>query len=300
MASTTAAPARERDLQAPGARARRPWRRFRYPGSLIRWGVLLAILLFIVYAVEFLNIDLSRLLTMFGRIGDVLSTRYYPPDIDYVLETSFLESVLETVQMAYLGALFGILVAAPLAWLGAWNMSPSRRFLYPFARLFIMGSRSVHEMIWTIVFVTILGFGMLPGVLALTMFCIGFAGKLFAEEVEAIDMGPVEAVRATGANAFQVFCYAVWPQVKVAWTGIGIYTWDVAFRAATVVGFFGAGGMGWYLKRNVQQLENERVAAILLSIILLVLVSEVFSAWARRRIGSGRRLQGAVRPGGRG
>lgn len=281
MASTT-------DGELARMRPARTWRRYRYPGSLIRWGTMLAVLVFIVYAVEYLNVDLSRLFTMFGRIGEVLSTRYYPPDLDYVLQAGFLESVLETIQMAYLGALFGILIAAPLAWLGSWNMTPSRRFLYPVARLFIMGSRSVHEMIWTILFVTILGFGMLPGVLALTMFCVGFAGKLFAEEVEAIDPGPVEAIRAAGGNAFQVFSYAVWPQVKVAWTGIGIYTWDVAFRAATVVGFFGAGGMGWYLKRNVQQLENERVAAILLSIVALVLVSEVASAWARRRVGGGR------------
>ncbi|TFH42023.1 MAG: phosphonate ABC transporter, permease protein PhnE, partial [Lysobacterales bacterium] len=70
----------------------------------------------------------------------------------------------------------------------------------------------------------------------------------------------------------------------VAFTGIGIYTWDVAFRAATVVGFVGAGGMGWYLKRNVLQIETERVAAILLSIIVLVLISEALSAIARNRV----------------
>ena len=168
--------------------------------------------------------------------------------------------------------------------MAAYNMALGRRTLYPAARLAIMGCRSVHEMIWTIIFVTILGFGMLPGVLALTMFCIGFAGKLFSEEIEAIDMGPVEALRSTGANPLQVLVYAVLPQVRVAWTGIAIYTWDVAFRAATVVGFFGAGGMGWYLKRNVQQLENQRVAAILISIIALVVVAEFISAWARNRV----------------
>ena len=99
-----------------------------------------------------------------------------------------------------------------------------------------MGCRSVHEMIWTILFVTVLGFGMLSGVMALTMFCIGFAGKLFADEIEAIDMGPVEAIRAAGGNPVQVAVYAIWPQVRVAFTGISIYTFDVAFRAATVVG----------------------------------------------------------------
>ena len=78
--------------------------------------------------------------------------------------------------------------------------------------------------------------------------------------------------------------YGVLPQVRVAFTGIAIYTWDVAFRAATVVGFFGAGGMGWYLKRNVLQVETHRTAAILLSIIALVVISEIVSAWARNRV----------------
>ena len=186
--------------------------------------------------------------------------------------------------MAYLGALFGLLLAMVLAWFAAFNVTPSKRFVYPLGRLAIMAARSVHEMIWAIIFVTILGFGMLPGVMALTMFAIGFAGKLFAEEIEAIDRGQVEALRSTGASNIQVMIYAVLPQVRVAWTGIAIYTWDVVFRAATVVGFFGAGGMGWYLRRNVQQLESERVAAILLSIIVLVVISEIVSAWARYRV----------------
>jgi phosphonate transport system permease protein len=95
----------------------------------------------------------------------------------------------------------------------------------------------------------------------------------------------VEAIQATGANPLQIFVYAVLPQVRVAWTGISIYTWDSAFRAATVVGFFGAGGMGWYLRRTIQQIETTRVAAILLSIIFLVIISEVMSAWARSKVG---------------
>jgi phosphonate transport system permease protein len=156
--------------------------------------------------------------------------------------------------------------------------------VYPLARLVTMGFRAVHEMIWAILFVSILGYGMLAGVLALTFFCAGFAGKLFAEEIEAIDMGPAEAMRATGGNLFQVMVFGVFPQVRVAFTGIAIYTWDVAFRAATVVGFVGAGGMGWYLKRNVLQIETERVAAILISIVVLVLISEALSALARDRV----------------
>ena len=267
----------------PSAPARE-WSRIKYPQSLYRWGGLMLALAFLSYSVAYLNIPLERFIGMFGRVGGLITDRYYPPDIEYVLDAGYLETVFDTIQMAYLGALFGMLVALPLGWFGAYNVTPSRRFLYPVARFLTMGTRAVHETIWAILFVTILGFGMMAGVLALTMFCIGFAGKLFSEEVEGIDMGPVEAIRATGASQLSVMVYGVFPQVRVAFTGIAIYTWDVAFRAATVVGFFGAGGMGWYLKRNVLQIETNRVAAILISIIALVLVSEAVSAWARARV----------------
>ena len=231
----------------PSPTPRREWRRFKFPGSLVQYGVWLSILVFLAYSVEYLEIPLDRLLGMFGRMGTTIAHRYYPPDIEYIMDRDYLEYVLETVQMAYLGALFGLLASVPLGWFGSYNMSPSRRYVFPVARFITMGCRAVHEMIWAILFVTIIGFGMLPGVLALTFFCTGFAGKLFAEEIEAIDMGPVEATRASGANLFQVMVFGVFPQVRVAFTGIAIYTWDVAFRAATVVGFFDVGGMGWYL-----------------------------------------------------
>jgi phosphonate transport system permease protein len=257
------------------------WSRYRFPDTFLRYGAWLCVFVFLVYCVEYLNIPLDRLLGIFGRMGDIVANRYYPPDIEYIMDREYMDYVVETIQMAYLGALFGMLLTLPLGWFAAYNMTPSRRFVYPVARLVTMSCRAVHEMIWAILFVSILGYGMLAGVLALTLFCTGFAGKLLAEEIEAIDMGPVEAMRSTGANLFQTMVFGVFPQIRVAFTGIAIYTWDVAFRAATVVGFFGAGGMGWYLKRNVLQIETERVAAILISILILVMISETISAWAR-------------------
>ncbi|MBM3385067.1 MAG: ABC transporter permease subunit [Betaproteobacteria bacterium] len=163
-------------------------------------------------------------------------------------------------------------------------MTPSRRWLYAPARFVIMTCRSVHEMIWTILIVAIVGFGLLPGTLAMTLFCIGFSGKLLAEAIESIRKGQVEAVRSSGAGQLQVFVFAVLPQVRVAWTGIAIYTWDVVFRASTVVGFFGAGGMGFFLRESVQRVESQQVAAIILSIVAIVMAAEVFSAWVRERI----------------
>ena len=94
----------------------------------------------------------------------------------------------------------------------------------------------------------------------------------------------VETIRSNGANEFQVFIFGVWPQVKTSFTGILIYTWDVCFRASTIIGFFGAGGMGWYLKRNVLQLEYARVASIVLSIVALVILSEILSYFMRNKI----------------
>jgi len=254
------------------------------PDGLWRYATLVGVLAVVAWSIERLNIDLDRLPGLMGRMGATLAQRYFPPNVAHVVQPDYLHSVLETLEMSYLATVFGIVLAIPLAWFASQNVSPSRRVGYPVARLIIMACRSVHEMIWTILLVAILGFGMLPGVIALTLFCIGFAGKLFAEAIEAIDGGPVEAMRAAGANAAQVFVYAVLPQVRVAWTGTSIYTWDVVFRAATVVGFFGAGGMGWYLRESVQRIASQDVAAIILSIIVVVVAAELLSAWLRGRV----------------
>ena len=260
------------------------WSRYSFPESLWSFGTVLAILVFLGYSLHFLNIDVLVMLTALGKLGGVIADRFYPPEISYVTNPGYLSSILDTLQMSFLGGILGVILAIPFAWFSAWNVTPHRMIFFPFGRLCVISSRAIHETIWTILFVSILGFGMLAGVSALTMFCIGFAGKLFSDEIEAVDIGPVEAMRAAGANSFQVFIYAVMPQVRVAFTGIAIYTWDVAFRAATVVGFFGGGGMGWYLKRNVQQLENLRVGAIILSIIAMVLAAEFISSWLRETV----------------
>jgi phosphonate transport system permease protein len=260
------------------------WRLPRVPDNVWRHAAWLGTLVVVAYAIDRLNIDLDRLPGLLGRMGSTLASRYFPPNLAHIAQPDYLRSVFETLEMSYLATVAGLVLAVPLAWLASANVTPSPRIGYPLARLIVMACRSVHEMIWTILLVAILGFGMLPGAIALTLFCIGFAGKLFAEAVEAIDPGPVEAMRAMGANAAQVFVFAVLPQVRVAWTGTSIYSWDVVFRAATVVGFFGAGGMGWYLRESVQRIASQDVAAILLSIIVVVLAAELLSAWVRGRI----------------
>ena len=267
-----------------GADSRGRLRLPRIPDAVWRHAAWLGVLVICAYAVDRLNIDLERLPGILGRMGHTLATRYFPPNLPHIAQPDYLHSVFETLEMSYAAAVLGITLAVPLAWLGAANVTPSRHVGYVVARLVVMACRSVHEMIWTILLVAILGFGMLPGTVALTLYCIGFAGKLFAEAIEAIDNGPVEAMRAMGASDTQVFLFAVLPQVRVAWTGTSIYAWDVVFRAATVVGFFGAGGMGWYLRESVQRIASQDVAAILLSIIVVVLAAELLSGWVRARV----------------
>jgi phosphonate transport system permease protein len=260
------------------------WKRYRFPQSLYKWAALLAAMWFVSWSLDVLRIDVERLPGLFERIGSVLANRYWPPDVAHVLKPEFIDAIIDTFQMSYVATVIGLLLAIPLAWFASFNMTPSRRVLYPVCRLFVMACRSVHEMIWTIVLVAIVGFGMLPGTLAMTLFCIGFGGKLMSEAIEAIRKGPVEAIRATGAGHLQTFAFAVLPQVRVAWAGIAIYTWDVVFRASTVVGFFGAGGMGHYLRESVQKVESGQVSAIILTIVVIVIVAELLSAWARGRI----------------
>jgi len=252
--------------------------------SLTRFAGLVAGLIFLGWSLRFLSIPLDRLPGVLGRMLAVLGQRYFPPQMSQVTSGRYLQAVLDTLQMSFVASALGLLLAMPLAWMASFNVSPSRRLGYPLARLVITGCRSVHEMIWTILLVAVVGFGMLSGTLALTFLCVGFAGKLFAEAMEAVQKGPVEAIRATGARELQVLFYGILPQVRVAWAGIAIYTWDVVFRAATVIGFFGAGGMGSYLRESVQRIESQQVTAIVLSIVAVVAAAEVVSAWARERV----------------
>ena len=235
------------------------------------------------WSVEYLRLPIERFAEMFGRVGAWVSTRLFPPDLEYAVTDQILFSVFETIEMSLLGAAFGTLISIPVAWLAAWNVTPNRRILYPFGRGVLIVTRAVPVIIWGMLLVEILGFGPIAGTIALTLLTIGFAGKLMAEQVEAIDMGPVEALRATGANRICTFVYAVLPQVRPAWAGIIIYNWDSVFRASTVLGFVGAGGLGMFIRMQVDVLDHQKAFGIITVIIVLVIGSEVASHFLRQR-----------------
>lgn len=250
-------------------------------GRLARFVGLILFLCFAVWTIYHLDIPMDRFFGMFGRVGHMFVDRMMPPDLAYATQPDILYRVLETIEMTFLGSFAGTVIAIFVSWFAAWNVTPSKRFLYPVGRGILVLARSVPVLIWGMLLVAILGFGPMAGVIALTLLTISFAGKLMSEQVEAIDMGPIEAMRATGANRTKVFIYGVIPQVKPAWIGIAIYNWDSIFRASTVLGFVGAGGLGIYLRMNIQELEYENAMGVITLIIGLVIVSEVTSHYLR-------------------
>ena len=205
-------------------------------------------------------------------------------DFDASILKEMWEPALETVLMATLATLLGALMAIPVAWLGADNISPLGRFTYLLGRVLMTLSRSVHEVVWGLVFVAAVGLGALAGVLAMAVRSIGFISKTVAEAIEDCNKGPVEAMRAVGANRFQVLMFGIVPQVLPVIIGNVIFEWDVNIRRSTIMGLVGAGGLGLALHRQMASYNYGGIATVIFVILLLIVFGELLSSWARRRV----------------
>jgi phosphonate transport system permease protein len=266
------------------SKARASYLAHRRVTRIVKFATLLLGLVLALWTIHYLNIPISRLSGMLGRLGHFLTERLLPVDLAYVAQRNILYAVLETFEMSMVSTFFGALISAPLAWFAAWNVTPNKWILYPLGRGFIAAARAIPEIIWAMLLVVILGFGPIAGTIALLLGTIGFAGKLMSEQIEAIDMEIVEAIRATGAGEVKTFFYGILPQVKPAWIGIIIYNWDSIFRASTILGFVGAGGIGLYIRSTTQLLEYERTMAMIGLVIALVFCSELLSHYWRKRL----------------
>src|SRR5919201_1183563 len=161
-----------------------------------------------------------------------------------------------------------VLLSLPLALLAAPNTAPSI-VVSQAARILLNALRSVPELIMGIIFVAAVGFGALPGVLALGLHSVGMVGKFFAEAIEHVDEAPVEAARAAGATPLQVLYHAVLPQVLPQFADVSIYRWEYNFRASTVMGMVGAGGIGFELMGSLRIMQYREVCAIMLVILVM-------------------------------
>lgn len=212
---------------------------------------------------------------LFSLIGEM-----WPPDFSRA--GSWVAPLLDTVAMSVAGTFIAIVLSFPLGLAAARNTTP-HPVVYHVARTILNGLRAVPELIMGIVFVAAVGFGALPGVLALGLHSVGMVGKFYAEAIEQVSPAPVEAARAVGARPAQVIAHGFLPQVLPQLAGVSIYRWEYNFRASTVLGLVGAGGIGFQLIAALRVLEYRQVCAIMLVILGTVTIVDGLSGWMRSR-----------------
>jgi phosphonate transport system permease protein len=221
---------------------------------------------------EFVADSPAQVRDLFGRM--------FPPD--WAFAGAIADPLVQTINIATLGTALAVVLSIPIAFLAARNTTFNRA-TFALGRLLMTVSRSVDSLIWALIFIIVVGPGSLAGALAIAVRSLGFVSKLFAEGIEEIDRGQVEAIVATGAGRFKVLLYGVVPQIRPVFTGVTIYRWDINIRESTVLGLVGSGGIGFVLNTAILGLEWSRVGLILLVILGVVIVSEALSAWLRKR-----------------
>lgn len=210
-----------------------------------------------------------------------LASRMVPPEWSYA--NRLWRPLWDTINIATFGTLIAVVLCLPVAFAAARNTTPHPIFRQV-SLLIIVFSRSVNSLIWALLLVSILGPGVLAGIIAIALRSVGFLSKLLYEAIEEIDPRPIEALRATGAKPQQVIGYGVAPQIMPAFVGTSVYRWDINLRESTVVGLVGAGGIGLQLNSAIGALAWSQATVIFLMILGLVLVSEWVSARARQAI----------------
>ncbi|PMR69528.1 phosphonate ABC transporter, permease protein PhnE [Halomonas heilongjiangensis] len=265
------------DVDATG---RRTWRKPPFIANpWLRYGLWLAVVAYLIWAFGSLPFNWARIGEGLPRAARIFGGGF-PPSFERggLLLTGFKESF----QIAILATLLGVMLSIPFAVMAARNVAPMP--VYLLGRAVIIVSRSFHPVIVAILFVAAVGFGPLAGILTLTLYSIGFVGKLLAEEIEEIDWGQVEAMKATGAGYLATLFYAVFPQILPRQVGLSMYQLDSNLRASAVVGIVGAGGIGGTLMNAFGRYDYDFAFAILLIIIAVILVSEGISGWVRKKI----------------
>ena len=207
-----------------------------------------------------------------------LMSRSWPPRWSYL--EALARPLWDTLNIATLGTALGAVIAVPVAFLAARNTTPSRLMLRPLALAVIVASRSINSLIWAMLLVTVVGPGVLAGIIAIALRSIGFIGKLLYEAIEEVDARQVEAITATGAQRAQVLAYGVAPQVMPALVGTTVYRWDINIRESTVLGIVGAGGIGLPLAASVDTLAWPQVTVIFAAILATVFIAE----WVSNRV----------------
>jgi len=246
----------------------------------VKFALVLLAVLILYWSGKGVDLSTSRFISGIPAILNYLS-RMLPPDWSYL--TTIWMPTVETIEIAIWGTLLSVFLAVPLGFMAALNIAP-HRIVFEFSRFALNALRGVSELVFALVFVSAVGLGPFPGVLALALHNAGMLGKFFAEAIEAVDPGPVEALKATGATWSQGIVYAIIPQIIPHYVTYTLYRFEVSIRSATVLGLVGAGGIGFHLISSIRLFDYQTTSIILITIVLLTAITDFVGTKIRARI----------------
>ena len=224
-------------------------------------------------------LDVGRLASGLPAVV-TLGRAMFPPDFSRVLQ--WVGPTADTIAMSIAGTAIAIVLSLPLSLLAARNISPHPAMFYG-ARLLLNVARAIPELILGMILVAAVGFGKLPGTLALGIHSVGMVGKFFAESIELSEPAPIEAARAVGATEPQVIVHSLLPQIFAPITDVTFYRWEYNLRASLVLGAVGAGGLGLEIISALRVLKYKEVSALLLIVLGLVTIVDSLSSYLRRK-----------------
>jgi phosphonate transport system permease protein len=241
--------------------------------------VFLIIAVLAAYCMRLTEFDLSKFQD-FENMGDFLS-KWFPMNTDS-LPYLFTESVL-TISIAFLGSLFGLIIALPLSFLAARNTS-GHRIIFAATRFYLSFLRSVPEFVFGLILLTTLGLGPFPAVIAIVLHNIGVLGKLISELIEAADKGPMEAMSAVGAKRWIGNLFAILPQIWPNVLSQFFYRFEVAIRTSLILGLIGGGGIGQQLFIHFKTFQYQLVSVDVLLIMIMVILVDYIGGKIREKV----------------
>ncbi len=248
----------------------------KYKGFLI--GILVVLIYF--WAIRGTNTSIGGFVEGIPFMLDFIA-RMFPPDLSNL--GLYLLKAGETLQMAIMGSTIGAIIAFPLSFLAARNVTPNK-FIYHTVRSIFDTFRGINEIVWGLIFVSMVGLGPFPGVLALSIHVTGALGRYFSEAIESVNPETIKALVSTGANKFQVIIRGILPEVRIPFMNYALYYLENNFRAATVLGLVGAGGIGMELLTSLKLFKTQEALTILIIMVLMVMAIDRLSAYIRKKV----------------
>lgn len=251
------------------------------PARRIRTGLILTLLAgLFAYGLVVLDFDAAKLITGLGKLGQFLWFMLPPSTGTWSKFFVYLHALAETVAIAFLGTFTAAMIALPVGFLGAKNVVPNV-IIHFLSRRIVDTIRGVDELIWALIWVSVVGLGPFAGVLALLCANVGLFSKLFSEAIEAADRKASEGIASTGGSRLHGIRFGILPQVLPIFGSQVLYYFESNTRSATIIGIVGAGGIGLHLAEQIRVLEYQHVSALILMILVTVAIIDQISTRLR-------------------